>query len=66
MADLHISVPEVEVDKLGSDFVAEKSQDIRKRVNKARLTQIKRYQNNKIKLELSDELKCVNLGNLVI
>ena len=41
--DLHITVPEVEVEKLGDSYQAEPSSSIRERVNKARKKQIERY-----------------------
>ncbi|NMB56718.1 YifB family Mg chelatase-like AAA ATPase [Candidatus Beckwithbacteria bacterium] len=41
--DLHITVPEVEVDKLGEDYQSEKSDTIRQRVNQARRKQLENY-----------------------
>ena len=42
--DLHITVPEVEIEKLDTHYQSEKSENIRKRVNKARQKQVARYQ----------------------
>jgi magnesium chelatase family protein len=45
--DLHVTVPAVQVEKLTSDKLAETSFEIRKRVQKAREIQQKRYKNLK-------------------
>ena len=47
--DLHILVPPVEEEKLTGNIVSEKSEDIRKRVIKARKKQLIRFKNSKIK-----------------
>lgn len=47
--DLHIEVPPVNFDDLSSDSKPEPSSEIRKRVNKAREIQIKRYENSSVK-----------------
>jgi magnesium chelatase family protein len=46
--DLHVSVPEVEVEKLDGEYSGEKSEVIRKRVNTARRQQIARYKELKM------------------
>lgn len=47
--DLHIEVPPVDFESLSSKTKPESSSDIRKRVNKAREIQIKRYKNSSVK-----------------
>ena len=47
--DLHIEVPPVDFESLSSKIKPESSSDIRKRVNKAREIQIKRYENSSVK-----------------
>lgn len=42
--DIHLNVPRVKIDKLMGEKVAESSEEIRKRVEKARQTQIKRFE----------------------
>ena len=42
--DLHVEVPQLKYDKLASEKVAEESAEIRKRVEKAREIQLKRYE----------------------
>jgi magnesium chelatase family protein len=54
--DLYISVPEVEVEKLGDDFESEKSESIRKRVNQARDNQLTRYSQQKLPIFCNCEL----------
>lgn len=54
--DLYVAVPEVEVDKLDKDFVAENSVSIQKRVNSARNTQLKRYKQLSMKVVNNSEL----------
>lgn len=46
--DIHIEVPQVKYDKLNNLAKSESSGEIRKRVNKAREIQLKRYQNYNI------------------
>ncbi|NMC36514.1 YifB family Mg chelatase-like AAA ATPase [Candidatus Beckwithbacteria bacterium] len=41
--DLHLTVPEVEVEKLGESYQAEASKPVRERVNKAREKQLDRF-----------------------
>lgn len=48
--DLHISVPEVELDKLSAEYKSESSVSVRKRVNLARKKQIERFVNLNISL----------------
>jgi len=45
--DLHLEVPRVKIDKLMGEIVAESSGEIRKRVEKARQTQTKRFSDSK-------------------
>ena len=52
--DLHIDVNAVEYKKISSNEVLEKSEDIRKRVNKARKIQLERYK--ELKLYSNSEL----------
>lgn len=47
--DLHIEVPPVDFESLSSKIEPESSSEIRKRVNKAREIQIKRYKNSSVK-----------------
>lgn len=47
--DLHIEVPPVDFENLSSKIMPESSSEIRKRVNKARQIQIKRYENSSVK-----------------
>jgi magnesium chelatase family protein len=48
--DLHLTVPEVEVEKLGESYVAEPSSYVRARVNRARLQQLGRFATLKLPL----------------
>ena len=45
--DLHLDVPRVKIDKLMDEEVAESSEKIRKRIEKARYAQNKRFKNSK-------------------
>jgi len=47
--DLHVEVPQVKYEKLASEKVAEESSSIRKRVEKARKIQEKRFQKQNVK-----------------
>ena len=47
--DLHIDVPPVDEEKLTSNFKAEASAEIRKRVVETRAIQTKRFRNTKVK-----------------
>lgn len=46
--DIHIEVPQVDFKKLSDDEVGESSAEIKKRVNKARAIQIKRFEGSEI------------------
>lgn len=46
--DLHVEVPRLKFEKLSGDSISEKSADIRKRVEKARLIQKERFTGSKI------------------
>lgn len=54
--DIHLSVPEVEVEKLGQNYQSEKSNDIQKRVQQARNLQHKRFRKQKLKVIANAEL----------
>ena len=54
--DIHLSVPEVEVEKLGQDYQSEKSQFIQNRVQSARSRQLKRFGKQKLKIVANAEL----------
>ncbi len=54
--DIHLSVPEVEVEKLGQDYLSESSQLIQKRVQKARDRQRDRFKKLKLKKIANAEL----------
>lgn len=62
--DLHITVPEVEVEKLDSSLVAENSQTIRLRVNNARNQQLARYNQRGIDLVCNAELSTKQLKEI--
>ncbi len=64
--DLHISVPEVEIDKLTQDHKTESSYTIRKRVNKARKMQISRYKSNKMKIFCNADMNTKQVKKICI
>jgi len=54
--DIHLSVPEVEVEKLGQDYQAEPSLPIQKRVQVAREKQLARFKKAKLAIVANAEL----------
>lgn len=54
--DIHLSVPEVEVEKLGQDYQSEKSQTVQQRVQAARERQLRRYRKQKLPVIANAEL----------
>jgi magnesium chelatase family protein len=54
--DIHLSVPEVEVEKLGQDYQSEKSGVVQKRVQAARERQLRRYKKQQLPVVANAEL----------
>ena len=54
--DIHLSVPEVEVEKLSQDYQSERSQTVQERVQSARERQLRRYRKQKLSVVANAEL----------
>ncbi|MGI5828038.1 MAG: YifB family Mg chelatase-like AAA ATPase [Patescibacteria group bacterium] len=64
--DLHVTVPEVEVEKLSDTYSSEPSQSIRKRVNKARRKQIERYKHLELPIVCNADLSTKQIKEFCI
>ena len=62
--DLHVTVPEVEVDKLGETYTCESSKVVQQRVNCARQSQIKRYQEHDVTIFSNSDMSTKQVRQL--
>ena len=54
--DIHLSVPEVEIEKLGQDYQSEQSRIVQERIQNARELQLRRFKKQKIPVVANAEL----------